>query len=124
MTSFDPAFALKVMRRRQSDVNRWAAEILLEKFKLQMDGAISHWGPEADALDKRVHALWDEADSYDSVIKYLEDRIWDEKTFAEKTWALLEHRDFRAGVEMVEDVLEARRDVAAGFRVDTLGYPL
>lgn len=116
MTAFDPEFALNVMRRRQSDANKRAAEIHLEKFILQMEDRILMWGVTAHEMDKRIQELWAKADSYNSVIKYLEDRIWSEKTFAEKTWAVLEGRDARFGLDMVEDVIQAQRDVVLGFR--------
>lgn len=117
MTEFDPNFALEVMRRRQSERLKEAADIHLEKFMLQMEGRINHFGRTAHEMDKRVHALWAEADSYDSVIEYLDDRIWSEKTFAEKTWEILKDMDYRwPSVDMVEDVLEAEREVLAGVR--------
>lgn len=121
MTAFDPRFALKVMRRRQSEVNKRAAAIYLEKFMLQIDGDLRPWSSAADQFDKRIHALWAEADSYDSVIRYLEERIWGEKTLAEKTWTILEHRDFGTGPDMVQEVIDAQRDVALGLRLDTRG---
>ncbi|AWY05003.1 hypothetical protein SEA_HORTUS1_24 [Microbacterium phage Hortus1] len=121
MTAFDPRFALEVMRRRQSEVNKRAAAVHLEKFMLQMDDRIPLFGGAASEMDKQIHALWAEADSYDSVIKYLEERIWEEKTFAEKTWTILENRDFRTGPDMVQDVIDAQRDVVLGLRLDTRG---
>lgn len=116
MTAFDPEFALEVMKRRRGDKFREAGDIHLEKFKLLMDSGIPPWGRAADAFDERIHALWAEADSYDSVIKYLEDRIWSEKTFAEKTWAILESWTPHMGVGMVQDVIEAQRGVVRGDR--------
>lgn len=116
MTEFDPNFALEVMRRRQSEKLKEAADIHLEKFMLQMEGRINHFGRTAHEMDKRVHALWAEADSYDSVIEYLEDRIWNSKTLAEQAWALVGTWGYREGQEMIEDVLEAEREVLAGVR--------
>lgn len=117
MTTFDPEFALEVMKRRQGDKFREARDIHLEKFALLMGNEIPPWGRAAEAFDERIHALWAEADSYDSVIDYLEKRIWDKKTFAEKTWAIMEKWDWApTGPGMVEDVIEAQRDVTLGFR--------
>lgn len=45
------------------------------------------------------------ADSYDSVIDYLEDRVWGEKTEAEKVWETIKDWDATYGPLLVEDVL-------------------
>lgn len=118
MTEFDPVYVRGVMERRQAEKNRQAADLLMEKFKLQLDGVISYWGSDADALDKRVHALWDEADSYDPVLTYLDGRIWEAKTFEEKVHSLLEDWGYaNVSVETVADVIEARDLVQDGYRV-------
>lgn len=114
MTKFDPKFALEVMRRRQGEVNKRAGEIGLEKYMLQIDGFLRPWSGAADQFDKRIHALWAEADSYDSVIEYLEDRIWEEMRPAERIWKVMEDWDAKDGPEMVGDVLIAQHIASAG----------
>ena len=116
MTEFNPEFALEVLERRQADVNREAYRILSEKYRLAWDGKIPHFGSVADAMDKQVHQLWAKADSYNGTIEYLRKRIWDSKTFAEKTWELIKDWDFKFGPELIEDVIEAQRNVALGWR--------
>lgn len=117
MTTFDPEFALEVMKRRQSEKNREAGSVHLEKFNLMMDGEMPLFGRVAEAFDKRIHALWAEADSYNSVIEYLEERIWDAKTYPEKVWATMEEWGWApTGPEMVEDVMRAQQDIALGRR--------
>ncbi|QIG58571.1 hypothetical protein SEA_DEJAVU_27 [Microbacterium Phage DejaVu] len=114
MTKFDPAFAREVLERRQSDKIREASVLLREKYEMIYDGEIDYLGPRADAFDKEVHKLWREADSYDSVLSYLDGRIWDEKTRAEKVWQTMDDWGINTenfGVQMVEDVFEAAAEV-------------
>lgn len=111
MTTFDPAFAREVLERRQKAHILAASQLLSAKWDLIFEGEIHAYGPRADAFDKEVHALWKQADSYDPVLSYLDGRIWDEKTRAEKIWQTMEDWDFTwptdFGPKMVEDVLEA-----------------
>lgn len=117
MTKFNPEFAREVLERRRDDLNRQAGEIVLAKFRHQAESGAPWWGDFWDDYDKRIHALWDQADSYDSVLSYLDDRIWQEKTFEEKVWAVMENWDHaESGPAMVADVLEATRNVAFGWR--------
>ncbi|AXC37885.1 hypothetical protein SEA_JACKO_27 [Microbacterium phage Jacko] len=116
MTKFNPEFAREVLERRRDDLNRQASEIMLEKFRRQAESG-TWWGELWYDYDNRIHALWDQADSYDSVLSYLDDRIWQEKTFEEKVWAVMENWDHaESGPAMVADVLEATRNIALGWR--------
>lgn len=112
MTKFNPAFAREVLERRQAEKLREGSQLLVDKFMMQVEGEISPWGPRAAVIDKKVHALWDEADSYDSVLAYLDGRIWSEKNVAEKIWSHIEDWDLDLSKEgwlegVVGDVLDA-----------------
>lgn len=114
MTTFDPAFAREVLERRQAEKLREGSQLLTDKFIMQIEGEISPWGPRADVIDKKVKALWAEADSYDSVLAYLDDRIWEEMKPAERIWSVMKDWDFRTGPSMVGDVLTAQHIASAG----------
>lgn len=115
MTKFDPKFALEVMRRLQSEKNKEASQVYGEKFLLQAEGRIPYFGAESRQMDKRIHALWAEADSYNSVIDYLETRIWEEMTPAERTWKVLKDWEYApSGPQLVGDVLAAQHISSAG----------
>lgn len=111
MTTFDPAFAREVLERRRDDKNRQASQLLLDKYAMIYDGEIDYLGPRAHRIDQRVHELWREADSYDSILAYLDGRIWDEKTRAEKIWETMHDWDNAWGPRMVDDVFEAAAEV-------------
>lgn len=112
MTTFDPAFAREVLERRQSALLKEASALHWDKWCLVYEEGITPYGPRADAFDKKIHALWDEADSYDSVLAYLDGRIWSEKSVPEKIWSHIEDWDLDISKEgwlegVVGDVLEA-----------------
>lgn len=111
MTTFDPTFAREVLERRQKAHILAASQLLSAKWDLIFEGEIHALGPRADAFDKEVHALWKKADSYHSVLAYLDDRIWDEKTRAEKIWETMKDWPPNMGPEMVDDVFEAAAEV-------------
>ncbi|QDH92177.1 hypothetical protein SEA_PAVLO_25 [Microbacterium phage Pavlo] len=114
MTKFDPVFAREVLERRQKAHIVAAGKLMSVKWELIFEGEIHALGARADAFDKEIHKLWREADSYESVLRYLDVRIWDEKTRAEKIWQKMEDcgiSPYNPGVQMVEDVLEAAAKV-------------
>lgn len=111
MTKFDPAFAREVLERRQGAILKEAAGLHWDKWCLVYEEGITPYGPRADAFDKKIHALWKQADSYDSVLSYLDGRIWDEKTRAEKIWETMKDWPPNMGPGMVEDVFEAAAEV-------------
>lgn len=116
MTRFDPAFALRVMQRRMDDRNREASRLLWDKYDAQLNGELSPFSIRADVIDKKVHALWDQADSYIPVIEYLEERIWSEKSNSEKVWETMRDWAPNIGPGMIDDVAAAQEMVDAGFR--------
>lgn len=116
MTDFNPKFAREVLERRQRDLNRRAGDLHLEKFVLQMEGKIGYSGNAAAEFDKEIQSLWAQADSYDSVLAYLDGRIWGEKTRAEKIWETMKDWSPKAGAGMVEDVFEAADLVDNGLK--------
>lgn len=119
MTAFDPKFAREVLERRRDDLNRDASKILYEKYVLISDGELSPFGIKADLYDKRVHTLWDQADSYVEVLAYLDGRILEEMTPAERIWNVLKDWDLNVSqkdwmVRVIEDVIEAQGMIERG----------
>lgn len=114
MTAFDPVRVREILQARQDRLKAEASGVLERKYWYAHRSLSSFFREDARTrqMDKQVHAIWDHAESLDPILSYLDARIWEGMTEAERIWSVMKDWDHPdPGPELVEDVLEVKRMV-------------
>lgn len=110
MTAFDPKKALEILERRHRRLEAEAFEIGIKVWDLVWEGLPRHHRIIHEIESER-DAAYDRADSVRPLLRYLEQRIEEEKTPGEIIWEHVQHWPYRDGPGMVEDILRAARQL-------------
>lgn len=110
MTAFDPKKALEILERRHRRLENEAIDKGAAVYKYLWRG-IPPYHRIIHELESERDAAYDRLRDFAPVLRYLEQRIEDEKPDAEKVWDRMKDWDYRHGPGLVEDVALAAREL-------------
>lgn len=106
MTAFDPKKALEILQRRYRYLEDEGTKIGGQVYARLWRGFPSHHRIVRE-LESQRDAAYERADKVRPLLRYLEQRIEEEKSPGEIIWDHVQHWPYRDGPGMVEDILRA-----------------